>query len=216
MSTDSSQAEGVQSIQDLARPPGVVAAESHPLQSSAEPLASRLPMDGEPLERDQWVAMKPPVNVQPLSSQLAQPLEVPSSRAATSLNGQPPDLEGPSQPVAMAHQFGSFATRSQSAEEPDSAPALPQTLAPSLTHALEQAVGAVSPRLHMSWDGQGVQVWLGLDGQPNVEALLHAVQRVLRQHGLQLSTLVCNGRVLVASRAAPQHPADAPLTQQDN
>ena len=60
--------------------------------------------------------------------------------------------------------------------------------------------GTPGPRLHLSWDGQAVTVWLGVDGAVDPAALLRTVQSVLRQQGLQLSSLVCNGRTIVQAR----------------
>ncbi len=63
--------------------------------------------------------------------------------------------------------------------------------------------GSPGPRLHLSWDGQAVAVWLGVDGAVDPTALLRTVQNVLRQQGLQLSSLICNGRTIVLPRPAP-------------
>jgi hypothetical protein len=62
--------------------------------------------------------------------------------------------------------------------------------------------GSPGPRLHLSWDGQAVAVWLGVDGAVDLAALLRTVQNVLRQQGLQLSSLICNGRTIVLPRPA--------------
>jgi hypothetical protein len=62
--------------------------------------------------------------------------------------------------------------------------------------------GSPGPRLHLSWDGQAVAVWLGVDGAVDPSALLRTVQNVLRQQGLQLSSLICNGRTIVLPRPA--------------
>ena len=62
--------------------------------------------------------------------------------------------------------------------------------------------GSPGPRLHLSWDGQAVAVWLGVDGTVDPTALLRTVQSVLRQQGLQLSSLICNGRTIVLPRPA--------------
>jgi hypothetical protein len=63
--------------------------------------------------------------------------------------------------------------------------------------------GSPGPRLHLSWDGKAVAVWLGVDGAVDASALLRTVQNVLRQQGLQLSSLICNGRTIVLPRPAP-------------
>lgn len=72
------------------------------------------------------------------------------------------------------------------------------TVAPSLLDVLGLP-GA--PRLHLSWHGDAVMVWLGVDVVPDTAMLVSVVQRVLRQQGIQLAGLVCNGRTLVASPA---------------
>jgi hypothetical protein len=75
-----------------------------------------------------------------------------------------------------------------------------RTLA-SIERVLASTLGGTpGPRLHLSWDGQAVTVWLGVDGAVDPAALLRTVQNVLRQQGLQLSSLVCNGRTIVQTR----------------
>jgi hypothetical protein len=69
--------------------------------------------------------------------------------------------------------------------------------------------GAPGPRLHLSWDGQAVAVWLGVDGAVDPTALLRTVQNVLRQQGLQLSSLICNGRTIVLPRPAQGQPSNS-------
>ena len=71
-----------------------------------------------------------------------------------------------------------------------------------------------SPRLHVQWDGTAAQVWLGMDAMPDVTELLRTLQRALLRSGLELDTLVCNGRPLIASRVTA--PAAAPSTQQES
>lgn len=69
--------------------------------------------------------------------------------------------------------------------------------------------GAPGPRLHLSWDGQAVAVWIGVDGAIDSTALLRTVQNVLRQQGLQLSSLICNGRTIVLPRPAQGQPSNS-------
>lgn len=70
------------------------------------------------------------------------------------------------------------------------------------------------PRLHVQWDGTAAHVWLGVDAMPDAAELLRTLQRVLRRSGLELHTLVCNGRPLVTTRVVP--PAAAAHFQQES
>lgn len=89
-----------------------------------------------------------------------------------------------------------------------------RTLA-SIERVLASTLGGTpGPRLHLSWDGQAVTVWLGVDGAVDPAALLRTVQNVLRQQGLQLSSLVCNGRTIVQAR--PGHGQEPNSEHQEN
>jgi hypothetical protein len=76
--------------------------------------------------------------------------------------------------------------------------------------------GTPGPRLHLSWDGQAVTVWLGVDGAVDPAALLRTVQNVLRQQGLQLSGLVCNGRTIVQARPGQGQGQESNSEHQEN
>ena len=107
------------------------------------------------------------------------------------------------------------------AEEGSAAPSRPAAGPRSLAgieRVLASALGGQpGPRLHLSWDGQAVTVWVGVDGATDPALLLRTVQQVLSQQGLQLSALVCNGRTIVQalpgdgqeSNPAPESPQAA-------
>lgn len=48
--------------------------------------------------------------------------------------------------------------------------------------------------------GQDAQVWLGVNGAPEVAGLVQTVQRILRRQGLTLSVLTCNGKCIFEAR----------------
>jgi Meckel syndrome type 1 protein len=76
----------------------------------------------------------------------------------------------------------------------------PAALAPIERALLDALPRDPAPRLTAAFDGRSVQVWLGIDGAADVGALLRTVQRVLREHGLELSALTCNGRTVYRAR----------------
>ena len=76
--------------------------------------------------------------------------------------------------------------------------------------------GSPGPRLHLNWDGQAVAVWLGVDGTVDPTALLRTVQSVLHQQGLQLSSLICNGRTIVLPRPAQGQGRQSNSEHQEN
>lgn len=98
---------------------------------------------------------------------------------------------------------GSPQARSESAEpaaptaEATSAPPASSTIARSIAQALNLRE---QPRLHLSVMGQDAQVWLGVNGSPEVAGLVQTVQRILRRQGLTLSVLTCNGKCIFEAR----------------
>jgi hypothetical protein len=123
----------------------------------------------------------------PLTQAPRTPAAMPSLSAATSARASPPTA-GNAMPMA---QEGAGTAGAASGA---------RTLA-SIERVLAATLGGTpGPRLHLSWDGQAVTVWLGVDGAVDPAALLRTVQNALRQQGLQLSSLVCNGRTIVQAR----------------
>lgn len=103
------------------------------------------------------------------------------------------------------------------AEDGGAAPSRAAGRLPSLAaveRTLSSALGGTpGPRLHLGWDGEAVSVWIGVDGAADPALMLRTVQQVLRQQGLQLSALVCNGRTIVQARATARHEPNS--TQQE-
>lgn len=172
-------------------------------------------------------SIRVPTPVQPAALALPRAAFAPSidsaavSRVASSLPAQTsaPALAAPSLSVA-AMPSASFAAAvgMSGMSDADAAPAAAPVPGPRALPGAERALAAAlardsAPRLHLSWDGSAVNVWLGIDGAPEAAVLLRTVQRVLRQHGLELSTLVCNGRPLVHNRTATP-PVDAANPQE--
>ena len=53
-------------------------------------------------------------------------------------------------------------------------------------------------RIHIDWSQEGAHVWLGVDQQrlPSVTAMARQLEHWLRDGGVKLATLVCNGRTI--------------------
>jgi len=113
--------------------------------------------------------------------------------------------------AAPAPTAGAMALAEEGGAAPSPAAAGPRALA-SIERMLGSALGGQpGPRLHLSWDGRAVTVWVGVDGTTDAALLLRTVQQVLSQQGLQLSALVCNGRTIVQARPGMgQEPDPAP------
>ncbi len=68
-----------------------------------------------------------------------------------------------------------------------------------------------APRLHAQWTATGVNVWLGIGGQPDhiasqAQALVPELRRQLQAQGQLLGRVVCNGRLIFDSSTAGQQP----------
>lgn len=82
---------------------------------------------------------------------------------------------------------------------------------PELTRALGRALKpSQAPRLHIVGRGSEVQVWVGIDAGVDLAQLQATVRHVLRQQGLQLESLVCNGRPLFNARSPGSARQDEP------
>lgn len=82
---------------------------------------------------------------------------------------------------------------------------------PELTRALGRALKpSQTPRLHIVGRGSEVQVWVGIDAGVDLALLQATVRHVLRQQGLQLESLVCNGRPLFNARSPGSARQDEP------
>jgi hypothetical protein len=148
-----------------------------------------------------------------VASVAAAPPAVPVVNAtAAPAAPQPPNAAFPA-PIGFA--AGATPLAGSRTAPGSAAPAAPSPL-PGAERALAAALPRdAAPRLHLSWDGSAVMVWLGIDGAPDAAALLRTVQRVLRQHGLELSALVCNGRAIVQQRTVVS-PAETPHPHEDS
>lgn len=83
-----------------------------------------------------------------------------------------------------------------------------------VTAALPRA-GSQPVRWHVEHSGQGVAVWLGIDGSPEEVAqlllpLLQELQRGLSQGGLRLARVVCNGRTVLDAAESPLSTISSP------
>jgi len=82
---------------------------------------------------------------------------------------------------------------------------------PVLSTDLDRALGTLSPvpglSIHVERQGDGVSVWLRLHPQamPALPRIQSELQAQLRQRGLRLTALICNGQ--------PVDPSRRPLTR---
>lgn len=140
------------------------------------------------------------------------PVARPGTAASVWLDPCARPLPAPAVPVASVAPAPPLTSRPAKNEEAV-LPGLRGTaeLQKLVAHALARDSG---PRLHVQWDGTAAHVWLGVDAMPDAAELLQTLQRVLRRSGLELHTLVCNGRPLVTTRVVP--PVAAAHFQQES
>jgi len=100
----------------------------------------------------------------------------------------------------------SAAVSVQPSTQNTSNPGEPLSALPSL-NAPDQKQAAI--RLHAQWSAQGVQVWLGIDGDASVieqhaARIVSQLEQTLQAQGLCLDSVVCNGRRLSLAQPGAQ------------